>query len=184
MTSTTWIKAHWSPSFLVDFLWISCLENRSKKVNIPILAVLNMCEPALDKENRTVVTCLRWLPNTMWIHTKSTGVFQKNIQAKQVTGVEQTYNFQGYWRTWKFQGSIKKEVEVPQECSRKTHVEWLGGNQKNVWLFGLIYIIHLPIPKKFFKFPKICGAEEWIYLNSSHKFIQWNSFLKCNCEVG
>ena len=102
----------------------------------------------------------------------------EKIQAKQVTGVEETWNFQGYWRTWKFQGSIKKEVEFPQECSRKTHVEWLGGNQKNVWLFGLIYIIHLPIPKTFFKFPKICWEEEWTYLNSSHKFVQCNSFLK------
>ena len=108
----------------------------------------------------------------------------EKIQAKQVTGVGETWNFQGYWRTWKFQGSIKKEVEFPQECSRKTHVEWLGGNQKNVWLFGLIYIIHLPIPKTFFKFPKICGAEEWTYLNSSHKFIQCNSFLKCTCDIG
>ena len=63
-------------------------------------------------------------------------------------------------------------------------LEWLGGNQKNVWLFGLIYIIHLPIPKIFFKFPKICGAEEWTYLNSSHKFIQCNSFLKCTCDIG
>ena len=104
-----------------------------------------------------------WLPNTMWIHTKSTG----NIQAKQLARVEETWNFQGYWRTWKFQGSIKKEVEFPQECSRKTHVEWLGGNQKNVWLFGLIYIIHLPISKMFFKFPKICGA----------------NFLKCTCHM-
>ena len=40
--------------FLVYFLWISCLENRSKKVNIPIFAVLNMCEPALDNENRSL----------------------------------------------------------------------------------------------------------------------------------
>ena len=36
------------------FLWISCFENRSKKVNIPIFADLNMCEPALDEENRAV----------------------------------------------------------------------------------------------------------------------------------
>ena len=80
--------------------------------------------------------------------------------------------------------SIKKEVEFPQECSQKTHVEWLGGNQKNVWLFGLIYIIHLPIPKIFFKFPKIFAAEEQTYLNSSYKFIQGNSFLKCTCDIG
>ena len=37
-----------------------------------------MCEPALDKENRIVVTCFRWLPNT---------VIPEKIQAKQVTGV-------------------------------------------------------------------------------------------------
>ena len=108
----------------------------------------------------------------------------EKIQAKQVTGVEEIWNFQRYWRAWKFQGSIKKEVEFPQECSRKTHVEWLGGNRKYIWLFGLIYIIHLPIPKTFFKFPKICGAGEWTYLNSSHKFIQCNSFLKCTCDIG
>ena len=108
----------------------------------------------------------------------------ENTQAKQVTGVRKTWNFQGYWGKWKFQGSIKKEVKFPQECSRKTHVEWLGGNEKNVWLFGVIHIIHLPIPKIFFKFPKICGAEEWTYLNFTHKFIQWNSFLKCPCDIG
>ena len=108
----------------------------------------------------------------------------EKIQAKQMTGVWETWNFQGYWRTWKFQGSIKKEVEFPQECSRKSHVEWLSSNQKNVRLFGLIYIIHFPIRKIFFKFPKICGAEEGTYLNSSHKFIQCNSFLKCTCDIG
>ena len=85
---------------------------------------------------------------------------------------------------WKFQGSIKKEVEFSQECSRKTHVEWLGDNQKNVWLFGLTYIILLPIPKMFFKFPKIRGTEERTYLNSCHKCIQCNSFLKCTCDIG
>ena len=37
-----------------------------------------MYEPALDDENRTVVTCLRWLPYIMGIHTKRTGLFQKN----------------------------------------------------------------------------------------------------------
>ena len=40
--------------FLVYFLRISCVENRSKKVNIPIFAVLNMCEPALDNENKSL----------------------------------------------------------------------------------------------------------------------------------
>ena len=165
LTSITWVKAHWNPSFLVDFLWISCLENRSKTGNIPIFAVLNMCESALDEENRTVTT--QYNLNTYQKHW----AFRQKIQAKQVTGGGETWSFQGYWRTWKFQGSIKKEVGFPQECSQKTHVEWLGGNQKNVWLFGLIYITRLPIPKTFFKFPKICGSEEWTHLNSSHKFI-------------
>ena len=95
-----------------------------------------------------------------------------------------TWKFQGYWRTWKFQGSIKKEVEFPQECSWKTHVEWLAGNKKNVWLFDLVYMIHLPAPKIVFKFPQVCGAEELTYLNSSHKFIQCNSLLKCTCDIG
>ena len=39
--------------FFVDFLWISCLENGSKKVNIPIFVTLNIYEPALDEQNRT-----------------------------------------------------------------------------------------------------------------------------------
>ena len=108
----------------------------------------------------------------------------EKIQAKQVTGVGETWNFQGYWRTWKFQGSIKKEVEFPQECSWKTHVEWLAGNKKNVWLFDLVYMIHLPAPKIVLKFPQVCGAEELTYLNSSHKFIQCNSLLKCTCDIG
>ena len=142
------------------------------KVRIPIFAVLNMCEPALDAENRTVT-----------IPEKIRAIPEK-IPAKQVIGVEETWDFQRHWKTWKFQGSIKKEVEFSHECSRKTHVEWLGGNQKNVWLFGLIYIIHLPIPKTFFKFSKICGTEEWTYLNFSHKFIQCNNFSKCTCDIG
>ena len=78
-----------------------------------------------------------------------------------------------------------QSMEFPQECSWKTHVEWLGGNQKNIWLFGLVSIIHLPAPKIFFKFPKICEAEERTYLNSIHKSIQCNSLLKftCNSDV-
>ena len=42
LTCTTWVTAHWNSLFLVDFLWISCLGNRSKKVNLSIFAVLNM----------------------------------------------------------------------------------------------------------------------------------------------
>ena len=38
---------------------------------------------------------------------------------------------------------MKKEVEFSQECSRKTHVELLGGNQKNIWLSGLSFSIYL-----------------------------------------
>ena len=38
----------------------------------------------------------------------------EKILAKQVTGVGET---------WNFQGSIKNEVESPQKCSRKSHVE-------------------------------------------------------------
>ena len=123
-----------------------------------------MYEPALDEENRTVNT-----QDNMGTYQKH-WPFPEKIQAKQVRGVEETWNFQGHWRRWKFQGSIKK-VEFRQECSRKTHVEWLGGNQKNAGLFGFIYIIDLPILKIFFKFPKIFEAEEWTYLNSNHKFI-------------
>ena len=107
----------------------------------------------------------------------------EKIQAKQMAVVGETWNSQGYWRKWKFQGSVEKEVEFPPEFLQKTHVEWLGGNQKNVWMFGLIYIIHLLTLKIFFKFPKICGAEQQTYLNSSQKFIQYNSFLKCTCDI-
>ena len=71
------VTAHWNPSILVDVLWISYLENWSKKVNLPIFAVLNMLKSTQDEENRTVVIFLRWLPNTIWIHTKSNGLFQK-----------------------------------------------------------------------------------------------------------
>ena len=39
-------------------------------------------------------------------------------------------------------------------------MEWQGGNQEKVWVFSLIYIIHLPILKIFHKFPKICEAEK------------------------
>ena len=89
---------------------------------------------------------------------------------------------------------VLKKVEIPGVSWKrsgistgvftKTQVEWLGGNQKNVWMFGLIYIIHLPILKIFFKFPKICGVKQQTYLNSSHKFIQYNCFLKCTCDIG
>ena len=139
-----------------------------------------MLEHVLDEENRTVVTCLRLKMN----RCQELWAIPEKIQSKQVAGVGEIWNFQGYCRMRKFQGSIKKEVEFPQECSRKTHVEWLGDNQKNVWLFGLTYIILLPIPKMFFKFPKICGTEEQTYLNSCHKCIQCNSFLKCTCDIG
>ena len=105
----------------------------------------------------------------------------EKIQAKQVAWMGETWNFQGYWRTWKLQRSIKKEVEFSQECPQKTHVEWLDGNQKNVWLLGLIYIIHLPIPKIFLKFPEICGAEERNYLSSSHNsFFQMHLWSRVN----
>ena len=110
LTSTTWVKAHWNPSFSVDFVWISYLENKSKKVNIPIFAVLNMCEPALDKENRTVVTCLRWLPNTMWTQTKSTGLFQKNSKPNR-------------WQGWKRHG-ISKGIEKPGNSRGQLKKKW------------------------------------------------------------
>ena len=90
-------RTTWNPSFLVDISWISCLENGSNKVNLPIFAVLNMLEPAQDEENRTVVTCLRWLPNSIWIHTKSDGLFQKKANPNK-------------WQGWGRHG-ISKAVE-------------------------------------------------------------------------
>ena len=49
-----------------------------------------MCEPALDEENRTVTT--QYNVNT---YQKYWATSEK-IQAKQVTGVEEIWNFQGY----------------------------------------------------------------------------------------
>ena len=200
MTSTTWVTAHWNPSFLADFSWISCLRNRSKNVNLPIFAVLNMPKHAIDEENRTVVTrtvitCLRWLPNTVWKYTKSNGLFQKKSKSNWWHGWGRHGVSKGIEEHGNSRGQLKKKWNFHRSVHKKAHAELLGGNQKNVWLFGLIYIIHLPIPKtffnflkicpqKFFNFPKICGAEEWTYLNSSHKFIQCNSFLKCTCDIG
>ena len=130
------IKAHWNSSFLVYFLWISCLENGSKNVNIPVFADLNMCEPALDEENRTGTTQYN-------VNTKSTGLFQKKSIPNRWHGWRRHGICKGIEENRKSQGSIKKEVEFSQECSRKTHVELLGGNQKNVWLSGLSFSIYL-----------------------------------------
>ena len=139
--------------------------------------------------------CLRWLPNLMWIHTKSTGLFQKKPKLSRWQGWRRHGISKGTEERGNSRGQLKKKWNFHRSVHKKAHAELLGGNQKNVWLFGLIYIIHLPIPKtffnflkicpqKFFNFPKICGAEEWTYLNSSHKFIQCNSFLKCTCDIG
>ena len=49
-----------------------------------------MCEPALDEENRTVTT--QYNVNTYQKH----GAILEKIQAKQLIGVEETWNFQGY----------------------------------------------------------------------------------------
>ena len=47
-------------------------------------------------------------------------------------------------------------------------------------MFGcLIYVIHLPIPKTFFQFPKICGAEGWTYLKLVSAI--FSLFLKEKC---
>ena len=43
----------------------------------------------------------------------------EKIQAKQMTVVGETWNSQGYWRKWKFQGSVEKEVEFPPEFLQK-----------------------------------------------------------------
>ena len=130
------IKAHWNSSFLVYFLWISCLENRSKKVSIPVFAYLNMCEPALDEENRTVTTQYN-------VNTKSTGLFQKKSIPNRWHRWSRHGISKGIEENRKSQGSIKKEAEFSQECSRKTHVELLCGNQKNIWLSGLSFSIYL-----------------------------------------
>ena len=105
----------------------------------------------------------------------------EKTRVKQVTGVGPWIS-RGYWRRWNFQGSIilKKRWDFHRSVHawQTDDVEWLSGNQKIFWLFGLVCIIHLPASKIFFKFYKIFRAEERTYLNSSHKFIQYDSFLK------
>ena len=67
-----------------------------------------MLEPVLDEENRTVVTCLRLKMNRyqeLW-------AIPEKIQSKQVAGVGEIWNFQGYCRMRKFQGSIKKRSGI------------------------------------------------------------------------
>ena len=81
-------------------------------------------------------------------------------------------------------GISLKRSEISTGVFTKKSCGMIRQYSENVWLFGLIYIRHLPIPKMFFKFSKICGAEKWTYLNSSHKFVQCNSFLKCLCDIG
>ena len=134
LTSATWVKAPWNPSFLVHFLWITYLENRSRKVKISIFAALSMCESALDNKNRTVVTILRWLSNTTWIHTKSTGLLQKKFKPNSWEGWRRHGISKGIDEGWKFQGSVKKEVEFPQERSGKTHEEGEATNFLEIWL--------------------------------------------------
>ena len=113
------VTVHCYSPLLVDFSWISCLENGSKKVNLPIFAVLNMLELALDEENRTVVTCLRWLPNSMWIHTKSNELFQKKLKPNRwhgwgrhgiFKGIEERGNYRGQSKKkWNFHRSVHKK---------------------------------------------------------------------------
>ena len=113
--------------------------------------------------------------NTYW----EQWVIPEKLQVKPVTGVvEVGHGISKGWRTWKLEGSIKKEMEFSQECSRKTNVELLGGDQKNISLFGLVCIIHLRAPKIFFKFPKIFGTEEWTYLNSQSQLYSMCQFFK------
>ena len=104
---------------MVDFSWISCLENGSKKVNLPIFAVLNMLEPALDEENRTVVTCLRWLPNTMWIHTKSTGLFQKKSKPNRWQGWRRHGISKGIEERGNSRGQLKKNLNFHRSVYKK-----------------------------------------------------------------
>ena len=105
---------------MVDFSWISCLKNRSKKVNLPIFFVLNTLKPALDDENRAVVTCIRWLPSIVWIHTKSKGLFQKKSKPSRwqewgrhgiSKGIEEHGNSRGQLKKkWNFQRSVHEKV--------------------------------------------------------------------------
>ena len=72
----------------------------------------------------------------------------------------------------KFQGQLKQRWNS-REFSRKTHMKCgIGSNQKNVW-----FVSFTRTPKILFKFPRNFWAEEWTFLNSSCKFIQWH-FLR------
>ena len=79
-----------------------------------------MLEPVLDEENRTVVTCLRLKMNRyqeLW-------AIPEKIQSKQVAGVGEIWNFQGYCRMRKFQGSIKKKWNFHRSVHEK--LMWNG----------------------------------------------------------
>ena len=113
------VTVHWYSPFLVDFSWISCLENGSKKVNLPIFAVLNMLEPALDEENRTVVTCLRWLPNSIRIHTNSNGLFQKKSKPNRWHGWGRNRISKGIEKRGKSRCQLKKKWNFHRSVHKK-----------------------------------------------------------------
>ena len=156
------------------------VENRSKKINIPIFSVLNMFKPPLDEENRTLVTFLRWLPSTMRIHTKSNGLFQKKSKPNRWQG----WGRHGISEDIEEHGNSRGQLKQKWNFHRSVHEKVMWNDQAVIRkMFGcLVLFASFKFPN--FKFPKICGAEERTYLNSSHKFIQCNSFLKCTCDIG
>ena len=78
-----------------------------------------MLKPALDEENRTVVPCLRWLPNTTLIHTKSNGLFHKKSKPNRwqgcgrheiSKGTEENGNSRGQLAKWNFNRSVHEKI--------------------------------------------------------------------------
>ena len=49
LTSRTWVTAHWNPSFLVNFSWISCLKNWSKVTSQYLLFSICLNLPKMRK---------------------------------------------------------------------------------------------------------------------------------------
>ena len=80
------------------------------------------------------------LQNFQILYAKSFLFLQPNwkwaIPEKIQTGGLRTWNFQGYWRKsmWKFQGSIKREVEFRGLFKKKT---W---NFQGFWFFNLEFL--------------------------------------------
>ena len=79
-----------------------------------------MVKPAQDEENKTVVIFLRELPNIIWMHTKTNGLFQKKIQIKQVTAVPHLFEISnGIQEHRNFRGPLKRKSNFHSRVHKK-----------------------------------------------------------------